>query len=702
MKRRTWVLLGVVLGVGVVALLAVGVYHLFFITEDHTDYRPAQPPADEVLSDDRLEDKKPAFDPNLVDRRPLEGWSFNQSAAVIRLDVPMIRPDSEAELLTLYPSYAAAAAVSQKHGRTLLPSVNLLDGKAKQFDDGLYAALDQAYYRGLDGKLHGHVQLVERLYEKVGKDSPAAPFLAAGLELAGVQVAVADTAQKDALVRELLAREVASKPIGFYTWNETLAACFRFLRFFQRQFGADELAVPLALAQALAQDEALLADYRKAVDFYAKLTNPYSCLSVADLVGQKPADASSFAALCKEKHVPHAAVALFPLSTARETVLFEKLFPTGLPENADLMRELVRRIRSGEIDLKPGPNSGWYEYQVYALETFLLPEKGEERSKLLLTKAYKKRMLEAFQALVTKRRETHLRQMEFATMAFHPPAKVSPRLRVEPCPSYYLRTARAYAFLADFLEAAVGQETLRALHGLKQGGERRPDLLGELHDMRDLFYGLYLVSADDIGLKPAFLEKEPVDVEKCYGRATAWLPKALEDEDLAADTRVSVPIFVDPGRGVTRLWATLGVRLAKLDASYARPPQIKLAPEALKKDPQDRQPLGHRAGNQPGAKNDWQPVESHTLAESHYLIPVDQFAEVELTQSRVLTREELRAVCDREKTKEAIVAALTQPTGGASGGAPLSAWGMFVLVVALGLVGLAVLAYLVGRKLKTA
>ena len=34
------------------------------------------------------------------------------------------------------------------------------------------------------------------------------------------------------------------------------------------------------------------------------------------------------------------------------------------------------------------------------LETFLLPEKGNENQKLLLTKAYKKRMLEAFKALL--------------------------------------------------------------------------------------------------------------------------------------------------------------------------------------------------------------------------------------------------------------------------------------------------------------
>ena len=55
---------------------------------------------------------------------------------------------------------------------------------------------------------------------------------------------------------------------------------------------------------------------------------------------------------------------------------------------------------------------------------------------------------------------------------------------------------------------------------------------------------------------------------------------------------------------------------------------------------------------------DWQAVESFRLGKADYLIPVDEFAEVELSGSRVLTREELRSVCDREKTREAIVKAL--------------------------------------------
>jgi hypothetical protein len=607
-------------------------------TLERTEYHPPKADAEEILADDRLEDKTPAFDPSRVDRRPLgpkNEWRLNASAAVLRLDVPLIRPDQEPNLLTLHPSYAAA--VQAASGQLLL-SVNLLDGKAKQFDDGLYAALDQAYYRGVPEHLTSHVQLIRRLYDKTDPGSPSAPFLAAGLELAGVKVEVADGPVKDQWLAAFEANPVASKPIGFYTWNETLKTCFRFLRFFQREFGPNELAVPQALARTLASDPALLADYRKAMDFFARLTNPYSCLSVADVVDVPNLTPAVLVERCEQKKITHKAVSLFPPSTSRETELFDRLFPLGLPENVDLMRELVRRIRSGEVNLQPRPNSGWYDHQVYALETLLLPEKGEERDKLLLTRAYKKRMLEAFQALITKRRETHVRQLKTTMAAAAPlqlPDKVKPRLRVEPCPSYYLRTARAYAFLANFLEAALGPEPLQTLHGLRQDGPRAQSLHDELRWMRELFYGLYLVSAEDIGLKPAITAEEAVDQEHCYRLATDWLPKALGDRDLAADTRVAVPIAYDPVRKATRLWLTLGVRLAKLDASYARPPHLK-----------------------PAEGGEWKEVEPHRLEGVQHVIPVDEFAEVELRRLNVLTREELRAVCDREKTKDAILQAL--------------------------------------------
>jgi hypothetical protein len=632
-----WLISGLIL----TAAVGVAVFY-FWPRQDETitvvDYElPPADPAD-VLVDDRIEARAPLeFDPGLVAPWRSGTWEVNLSAAVLRLDVPAIKPDTEEDLLTLYGSYAAATYAGRRlqlsYGE-LLPSVNQIDGKAKQFDDGLYAALDQAYYRGLGDKLHGHVQWVRRLYDKVGKDHAAAPFLAAGLELAGIKVPVADAEANDNLLRHFRADEVASKPIGFYTWNANLADCFRFLRFFQREFTVHELAVPLALHQALAADKSLRADYEKAIGFYNKLTDPRLCLTLLDL---RESGAGAFPQVCRDKKVAHETVAVFPPAASREALLFEKLFPTGLPPDADLMRELIRRVRSGEVDLRPRPDAGWYDYQVYALETLLLPEKAEERGKLLLTKAYKARMLEAFKALLTKRQETHARELYLpkAVAEARPPDTLKPRLRVEPCPTYYLRTARGYAFLLNFLEVALGKETLQSLRGLRKEGKRDKDLYAELQFMRDFFYGLYLMSAEDLGLKPHLEKAEQVDRDKCRLLANAWRLNDVDDRDLAADARVAVPVYQDPNRNVTRIWATIGVRLARLQVSFAVGPQIK-----------------------PLEGGEWQQAERYLLGPSNYLIPVDEFAEVELAGGRTLNREELRALCDREKTREAILKAL--------------------------------------------
>src|SRR4051794_33719265 len=134
--------------------------------------------------------------------------------------------------------------------------------------------------------------------------------------------------------------------------------------------------------------------------------------------------------------------------------------------------------------------------------------------------------------------------------------------------------------MSDFLDRAVGPAALRSLHGLTETGPRPDDLYAELHFMRDLFYGLYLVASDDTGHHTEMTAAEAAAAEACYRTAVEWLGRALDDPDLAADTRVAVPVYTDPVNRKTRLWVTLGVRNAKLTAAYAdsaRPPRIKPA-----------------------------------------------------------------------------------------------------------------------------
>jgi hypothetical protein len=594
-----------------------------------TEYRPPPPTADAELVDDQLSEKKPAFIAELIDSRPEGDWRINASSAVLRLDVPLLRPDADAPLLELRPSYTAAMAKAPA-GVRVLPSINLIDGKAKQFDDGLYAAIDLAYYKGLPPKLMGHVALIKRIHARSAPDSPASAFLAAALKIAGEEVTTGRPEKTAAWLEEFDADAKYSKPFSFYTWSNDLERVFRFTRFLQRALPTDQPALISDLARAVGSEPKLLNDYRQVNGFYAKLTNPLEDRTLADESVQEG-----------KYEGPHA-IAVFPGSRSKETELFRRLFPLGLPPSADLMQELIRAIRSGKVDLAPKADSGWYDHQIYALETFLLPGKGAEHAKLLLTKAYKKRMLEAFQALMTKRRETHARNLKTAEGMTAPPplVNVKPRLRVEPCPTYYLRTARSYDFLLNFLLAAVGESGLTALHGLKEGGKRSEGLLVELRSMRELFYGFHLLSAEDIGMAPEIRPDEPVDRVACEAKATAWLGSYATDADLSVDTRVSVPLYFDIVRGRTRLWATVGVRLAKLDASYARPPKVK---------PKD------------GA-GEWEELKPHQLEAAEYLIAVDEFAEVEVPGLEPLTRKELRDACNAHRTRPELLKALSRRT----------------------------------------
>ena len=65
------------------------------------------------------------------------------------------------------------------------------------------------------------MDLVKRIFQAVGPESAAAPFLAAGLDLAGEKAEVVDEGSKEQLLDRFLSDEVLSKPIGFfYAWGK--------------------------------------------------------------------------------------------------------------------------------------------------------------------------------------------------------------------------------------------------------------------------------------------------------------------------------------------------------------------------------------------------------------------------------------------------------------------------------------------------
>lgn len=640
-KRSLIILAGVLAGVG--GIVAIGfIYVLLGMPSVETiDKEQVTPPnVEDLLADDKLEDKKPAFNPYLIDSRPFGPpdnlWEINTSAAVIRLDVPATRSDAPEALLRLYPDYASAAKALTDAGFQVLPSVNLVGGKAKQFDDGLYAAIDEWAVRNHESGVRDIERLVRQVLTELSPAGEPHAWLWGCLEVGGM-VTPEEYAMRPgkaaAHVQRFEQDAAQSRPVGFYTWNENLRRVFRFLRYLQQPIA--DRAIADAIARVITADPEWREQYMRVLNLYTGLTNPFVALNLLVLPGNagKPLDE-----IAGQVGVRRATVHFLPYSDNREAALFEKLYPQGLPQSADLMRDFIRAIRAGELDLTPQPGCGWYDYQVYALETFLLPERGKEHEKLLLTKQYKLRMLEAFKAMVTKTRETHIRQLHLAAgKAAPPPDGLAPRLRCEPNPTYYLRMARSYAFLQRLLVANVAD--LNRLRGWRESGPRGLPLGDELEHMRMLFYGLHLVSCEDIGMEAQTLPDEIENADYLRVMAAKWLEDWATDPDMATDTRVAVPVYAMPGQ-YTRFWATLGVRPMRLEARYVRYPSWRAK---------------QKHGEHPA---EWEEVPSYRTQDAEWIILGDDFGEFQRAGNTPLTRKQLREVCDQHKEKAAILKAL--------------------------------------------
>ena len=112
--------------------------------------------------------------------------------------------------------------------------------KAKQFDDGLYAAVELAAQRGA-GRFAGKATLLRSLAAALATGLPstcveAATAIQVASELGGMPVAVPEAiAEAVRAARDrFLADELLSKPLGFYTWTPGLADIFRQDRFLQQ------------------------------------------------------------------------------------------------------------------------------------------------------------------------------------------------------------------------------------------------------------------------------------------------------------------------------------------------------------------------------------------------------------------------------------------------------------------------------------
>ncbi len=549
----------------------------------------------------------------------------NRSQARFRFDVSAYANDAEknaAEIL--YPSHAAMLN-AQSPFTTRIPSVQTVGTYVKQLDDTLYAGIEHALQQGVPNAVNSKRDilsgsLTELLAHRDVANDSAAVIAAAALRLGGGTAEVPSDLESSVqgAIDAFNADLAKSKPIGFYTWSPELQGIWKQDRFLQNVISP---AAACALAHAIAADPARTLNYASLTQLYSRLTNPLysSLMDRLEVQGQA----------CLELPLANdRSPAFLSPSESAEITLFEKLYPLGVPADADLMKDLIAAIRNGTVDLTPAPNAGWYAHQTYALETLLVTDKSEERSKIGFTAKYKKRMQEAFSTMIVQHRETHVKQLAISrTVSGHvePP---SPTFTVEPLATVYVRHARSYVFLEQAIDTIYGAALLDTAHPIGASGEVNGVSLRErIRHARDMFFALYLRSAFELGFHPQLGDGEPTQDEWPTLLSTAkgsYLGELTSGEFASADVRVVVPI-AQLSETQFKYWAVIGVRTTLAAYSFID-------------------------GTSMAAPSD--PYSSARVA-----LPTEQF--IEYTGSaNPPTREEFRAICDDKKTAAAIQAAL--------------------------------------------
>lgn len=520
-------------------------------------------------------------------------------------------------------------------------SASMLAQKAKQFDDGLYAAVELAAEQG-SGRFKGKLSLLRNVAVALEalKQTPAGnppEVIFAACKMAGMKISVPQQLQKAVqdTTQEFLKDPLRSKPIGFYTWGKELGAVFRQDRMLQTELNGKEGIE--ALVKILKGNPSDRSTYEAYLSLVAKLTNP---LPYPDLRGQ-------IIGLEQGKpDAPSKGIFFFPPSRSHETDLIKQLYGNRpIQENFSLVDEMIKRIRESSLQLRPTAESGWYDYQTWALEPLVIPEKMPEASHLDFAESYRKQLLELFKGILALTRETHIKQLEIPTVGVAPfmrPSKpvipIYPELGTEPLATMYLRRSQSYRFIRTVIEETFGSDALAKMHRLTITGPVKENLDEELRLMETLFYGAHVSVCQEIGMP--FPTSLPLGSSKGAGADAAefqaWRASLKNDPDLGRDVRMMVPVFYDIMRKKTKAWVFLGWSSRPVTVSFANRPKAKVFDQA---------------GNEVRVDS----VDLRFDSTKHELAyPVT----AEVYVCTILNRDEFRQLCDKYKTRSAILANL--------------------------------------------
>lgn len=564
---------------------------------------------------------------------------------------------------TIYPSFAAA------QGR-LLPSLELCRWRGLAYEEGVLAALELKFEEavgpltsGRGGFLTALALKLKQLYE--ADDHPASrvafgdaqAFVATALALSRPDGSVpaelgfsSEVASKAAQDRERFLKEDtgAQVPAGRYLWDEKLQRVYLTSRWLARGFDRTdekEFKAAVALAWAVESDAALARQYRALADLCDALAGlPPASASVADyykLLGGRDGvkvlrEVGTIRKIQLEAKEKGDVFVFLPALGQVDVELMWRFASRGGLREGTWAEDYAAAIREGTTATAPARDGAWFDFMAYAWAALLTPDATPEVAKIIWGDGYKKRLAESY--------VTGFDQVRVRAPATPPvgtaevlAVDVIPEFRLEPLPEYYLRMARAYARLEVVVRAALTPALMESVAGRREGGAAAASLAVEAADLRELFFGLYLLSCADVGITPAVGYGEVPDRAAAATRAFEWLENWRSDADMARDVRelwlLGPADPSDPAKGnVYR--CILGVRALDIEIKY------------------DKKPTHFLTGTTRTAELHFKPV-TYTV-----LVPV--VVEVVVRGEKALTRTEFRKICDEQKTESAIVAALKE------------------------------------------
>ena len=587
----------ILLGLLLLCLFALIIFVVFYLP----GYTP--PGADDVPPFSH--DNNMGIERNTPDGIP---YTVNNSTATFKLDVT--ESDEHCELV--FTNYASALKYCQKNGLATIPSVQLVQGKLKSFDDALSATLELAMVERRNRMLTHLLKSLKR-----SGSSEAVVHVVTALSLAGLHSDVEpELVIKVQIARNKFLGTPESRPIGFWDGNDQLRRNFQSDRFLMQGFHLHESPEAcIAISRAIMEDEKLRSEAKYIWSFGSKLTNPSSTVAVEQLAKLTPEQV-------RQRFPGDAKFALIAYSVSKENALIDLCVRERLVSpDTNLMALIIDAVRSGKLSLEPKLASGWYDYQLYALETLLCPERGMESAKLHLSQEYKKRLENAFTSVLTKQRETHIKRLPETYLGCMdddespPKVRLSPEFSAEPTLTVYLRLGRGYCFLRQTMTALLGEEELSKIN--LPGSVCAVDK--ELRKMEQFCYGLYEQLCLEIGLLPEYLPGEMSEDDRKQAVAVfdAWSRNWQSDPVLADDTRVAVPIghWRPDGGPPIYYWGTAGIRLEAVEYKYLDEPYVK--------------------GR----------IEPEFVSCKLYLL-TDLFYEFKRSSPERLTRAEFRSICD--------------------------------------------------------